>query len=270
MERRTRIDIHVHSEFSTDSQAKMDDVVRTAIDKGIQVLCFTDHIDWDYPVEDLAFDFDVSVYQKNIEAMRSRYGDRIRILMGVELGMQEHLAGRYRRLLADYPFDFAIGSQHLVGGMDPYYPETFAGKTDAEVYRQYFEDLLADVKAFHDFDSLGHLDYVVRYGRTRAREYSYRKYADLIDEVLKLLIRYNKALEINTCGLRKQLGFPNPHPDILRRYRQMGGTLVTIGSDAHRPELLGDRFDQAVGLLRQCGFSHYCYYVKHEPVFVMI
>lgn len=263
-------DLHVHSKYSTDSNAEMEDIIKKAISIGLPVLCFTDHIDWDYPVEGLTFDFDIPAYMQEISDLQEKYKGRIRILKGVELGMQRHLGDRYRKLLKDYPFDFAIGSQHLVDNMDPYYPETFEGKTDAEVYRDYFEGTLEDIQNFHSFDTMGHLDYVVRYGKHKAHEYSYRAYADIIDEILKLLVKYNIALELNTCGLRKQLGFPNPHPDILARYRELGGTMVTIGSDAHKPHYIGFAFDRAVKILKSLGFTHYCYFVKHEPVFVRL
>jgi histidinol-phosphatase (PHP family) len=265
-----KADVHVHSSFSTDSETAMENQVKAAIAAGVNVLCFTDHIDYDYPESGTVYDFNVAEYQREIERLREIYRKKIEILMGVELGMQKHLGGCYKKLLDDYPFDFSIGSQHLVGGHDPFFSAVFEGRTDREVYREYFEDLLEDVRLFHSFDCLGHLDYVVRYGRHRAREYSYRAYADIIDEILKLLIRYNIAIEINTAGLRKMIGFPNPHPLVLKRYREMGGTLVTIGSDAHKTAHVSCQFDEAVNILRNCGFTHYAYYVKRKPKFVKI
>lgn len=268
--RRERADVHVHSHFSADSEESMEKEIETAISEGISVLCFTDHIDWDYPVEDLVFDFDIPTYFQKIDELKEKYAGQIKILKGVELGLQVQLKGPYSQLLKKYDFDYAIGSQHLVGGMDPYYPETFEGHTDAEVFRRYFEDTLEDLKAFHEFDSMGHLDYVVRYGQKKAHDYSYRRYADVIDEILKLLVRYNIALEVNTCGIRKQLGFPNPHPDIIRRYHELGGTLVTLGSDAHKARFLGFAFERAESLLKECGFTHYCYFEKHTPHFIRL
>ena len=262
-----REDIHVHSHYSTDSRAQMEDIVRKAIEKHIDVLCFTDHIDWDYPVEGLTFDFDIPAYMQEIDCLQLKYQGRIKILKGVELGLMSHLGPRYTKLLREYPFDFAIGSQHLVGSQDPYYPETFAGRSDMEVYREFFEDTLKNVKAFHEFDSMGHLDYVIRYGRERPSHYSYRAFADIIDEILKELVKENIALEVNTCGFRKQLGAPNPNVDIIRRYRELGGTLVTIGSDAHKPAYLGYGFDLAAEILRKCGYTHFCYFEKRVPKF---
>lgn len=264
-------DIHVHSSFSTDSDADMEAVVREAISRQIDVLCFTDHIDWNYPVPDLIFDFDKEAYFRRIADLRNEYGGKIRILGGVELGMQPGLGKPYADLLKQYPFDFVIGSQHLVNGMDPYYPETFETKSADEIYRDYFEETFENVKEFHSFDSMGHLDYIVRYGKKRkGRNYSYKKYAGIIDEILKLLVRYNIALELNTCGLRKQLGAPNPRPEILRRYRELGGTLVTIGSDAHKPLFLGYAFNTAKEILKTCGFTHFVYYEDRKPKFELL
>jgi histidinol-phosphatase (PHP family) len=263
-------DTHVHSFFSADSEADPGEVVRKAVEAGLPELCFTDHIDWDFPVNDLVFDFDMAAYFSVISGLRERYRDSIRILAGVELGLQPQLSGRYHELLASWPFDYVIGSQHLVYGCDPYYPETFEGRTDEEVFRRYFEETLANVKAFHEFDSMGHLDYIIRYGSKKKRRFGCRGCSDVIDEILKLLVKYNIALELNTAGLRKQVGAPNPHPDILRRYRELGGTLVTVGSDSHKPFSLGFAFDRARDILKSCGFTHYVYYEKRKPRFVLL
>ena len=263
-------DTHVHSLFSTDSSTEMEEMVKKAVEEGLPHICFTDHIDYDYPVEGVKFDFNMDEYFASIRGLKEKYSEKILVLAGIELGMQEHLVDRYEELLKKYPFDFVIGSQHLVDGSDPYYPSTFDGRTDAQIYRDYFEETLRDVKAFRGFDSLGHLDYIVRYGRFKTHSYTYSAYSDVIDEILKILVRRNKALEINTAGLRKQLGFPNPSPDVLRRYRELGGTLITVGSDSHKPYSIGFGFEEAGELLKSCGFTHYAYYVNRKPVFVKL
>jgi histidinol-phosphatase (PHP family) len=263
-------DTHVHSTYSTDSETDMEEMVRKALEAGLPHICFTDHIDYDYPVEGILFDFDMKDYFQRIADLNDRYRGKILILAGVELGMQPQLDKRYDALLKKYPFDFVIGSQHLVGRSDPYYPSTFEGKTDAQVYRAYFEETLKNITVFRSFDALGHLDYIVRYGKFKTHSYSYAAYADVIDEILKILVKRNQALELNTAGLRKQLGFPNPSPEVLRRYRELGGTLVTVGSDSHKPYSIGFGFDEAGELLKSCGFTHYAYYVNRKPVFVKL
>lgn len=263
-------DAHMHTEFSQDSHAKLEDMAEKAISIGIDTICITDHIDWDFPERDIVFDFNVGKYMRKIEAARKTYGSRLDIRMGVELGMQPHLAKSYEELLAEYPFDFVIGSVHLVNNRDPYYPEAFGNMTDGEVFGAYFENVLRNVKAFHGFDSLGHLDYIVRYGRNGAREYRYEDYADIIDEILRELIRQGKALEVNSAGLRKKLGFPNPHPHIIKRFCQLGGEMVTVGADAHKPAHVGGSFKEVAELLKSCGFSYYTRFRQRKPEFLRL
>lgn len=263
-------DTHIHSLFSPDSDAAMEDMVSKAAELGIPVVCFTDHVDWDFPYDDVVYDIDAAEYFKSLRAIRKKFEGRIRVLTGVELGLQPQLADRYQAFVRENDFDFIIGSQHLVFGKDPYYPEVFVEHAEEEVIRRYFEETCDNLKRFHDFDTMGHLDYIVRNAKERERTYSYRVYADIIDEILKQLVKYNIAVEINTAGLRKRQGFPNPHPEILKRYRELGGTLVTVGSDAHRPAHIGYAFDYAAEVLRYCGFTHYVCYEKRTPRFIKL
>ena len=92
----------------------------------------------------------------------------------------------------------------------------------------------------------------------------------MLDEILKLLVKYNIALEVNTAGLKKHLGFANPQPEVLRRYRELGGTLITVGSDAHRTGFIGYGFEETAKLLKSIGFSHVVYYKAHRPNFVKL
>ena len=163
-----------------------------------------------------------------------------------------------------------IGSVHLIRGLDPYYGKFFEGRPDAEAYREAFAETLRCLDGVSDFDALGHLDYVVRYGKHQAEEYSYRMFADEIDAILKKLIDMGKALEINTAGLKYGLEFPNPHPDVLKRYRELGGEMVTVGADGHRPEHVGYDFSLAADILKSCGFRYYTEFKGRRPSFTEI
>ncbi len=263
-------DSHLHSQYSFDSQELMENQVKRAIDIGLPVMCFTDHIDWDFPMPEMIFDYDMEQYMEEISTLQDRYEKQVRILKGVELGMQTQLGDRYRELLQQYPFDYAISSQHLVDGKDPYYPQVFEEYGDALVFQKYFEETYENLRLFHEGNTLGHLDYVVRYGQNGASEYNYRRYGEIIDEILKLMIRYDIALEVNSAGIRKGLGFPNPHPDVIRRYRELGGKLITVGSDAHVSEDLAKNFILVEQILKTLGFQETCYYVNRSPVFLKI
>lgn len=263
-------DLHLHSRYSADSEEIMEAHVQRALEMKLPVICFTDHIDWDFPIEELVFDYDMDAYLSEIEQLQDRYGKKIRILRGVELGMQPQLGERYHELLQKHDFDFAIGSQHLVNRMDPYYPETFEGRSDKEVFQQYFEETLENLQNFDEMSTLGHLDYVIRYGKNGARDYSYKENREVIDEILRILIRRDIALEVNSAGLRKNLGFPHPHPEILHRYRELGGKLITTGSDAHVYQDLGKDLNRVEQLLESVGFKETCYFVNRSPVFMKI
>ena len=263
-------DIHLHSKYSADSEESMEEQVKRAVEMGLPVMCFTDHIDWDFPYPDIIFDFNVEEYLAEISLLQEKYKKQIRILKGVELGMQTQLGDRYRELLKTCPFDYVIGSQHLIDGKDPYFPDIFEERGDTGVFQDYFEETLKNLQLFHEMDTMGHLDYVVRYGKKGAGEYSYRKYSEVIDGILEILVRYDIALEVNSAGIRKGLGFPNPHPDIIRRYHELGGKLITIGSDAHVREDIGKDFEIIEMILKELGFREICYYVERSPVFMKI
>ncbi len=260
-------DCHMHTEFSTDSETRVEDQVEQAIRLGMEQICITDHMDMDYPGGE--FQLDTDRYVEKILQVKEQYKDRIDIRLGVEVGLQEHLKDRINRYTADYPFDFVIGSMHLIYGEDPYDGRLFRSVGDEAAYREYFRATLINLKDAPDIQTLGHLDYVVRYGLNKEKEYSYAKFSGEIDEILKCLIGKGIALEVNTGGLRR-LSFTNPHPDVIRRYRELGGEMITIGSDAHTPDVLGYAFGETAELVKSCGFRYYTVFHEKKPNFIKL
>ena len=199
--------------------------------------------------------------------MRDKYKDRIELRFGIELGLQPHLGDFLRSYFASHTdYDFVIGSNHLCGGTDPYYPDFLKSRTQEEALALYLEDTLLNIRAFPAIDSCGHLDYVARYLPERDNFYTYRAFAGLIDPILSELICRGIALEVNTAPLTKGLPYFNPLPEILSRYREMGGELITIGSDAHVPERIAGRFKDTAQILRSLGFDHYTVYRERKPL----
>ncbi len=261
-------DYHLHTSFSADSDTAPEQQIQQAINMGMESLCITDHMDMDFPGGD--FQLDTPAYVERILQLKEKYRDKIDLRLGVELGLQSHLGERIASYTEAYPFDYVIGSMHLLKGEDPYDRKMFDGRRDGEVYREYFEATLENLKICRGIHSLGHLDYVVRYGKDQGKEYSYRNFSDIIDEILKLLVDRQIALELNTGGLKYGLGYPNPHPDVLKRYRELGGELVIVGSDAHVPQYVGYQFEQAEELLKACGFAYRVEFCGKKPVWVKI
>ena len=134
---------------------------------------------------------------------------------GIEVGLQPHITEINRKAVTGHPFDFVIGSSHVVHGIDPYYPKYYEGRSEKTAYREYFESILENLNTYSDFDVYGHLDYVVRYGPDRNRFYTYEAYADIIDEILRKLISMGKGIEVNTAGFKYGLGHPNPTEAVL-------------------------------------------------------
>lgn len=263
-------DSHMHTSFSTDSETPAEEMILAAIEKGLESVCITDHMDVDFPPDeelgDHPFLFDPDEYFRKLGALRDQYRDRLEVRIGIELGLQPHLGEVYERLTRSYPFDFVIGSVHLVDGMDPYLGEVFRGKSDGEVYRRAFQQTIENIRAVGCYDSLGHLDYVVRYGMHQAKEYSYQAFSDEIDVILKHLIANGKGLEVNTAGFKYGLDFFNPHPDVLTRYLELGGEIVTIGADAHRPEHVAWEFSRCAEILKTLGFKYYAEFKNRTPI----
>ena len=260
-----KADYHVHTHFSKDASATPKEQIQEAIRRGLRTICITDHHDVDYSEPN--FEIDFAPYFDTLRNLQEQYGNKIEILIGMEYGLQPHLGEKCTELAKKYPFDFIIGSIHMVDGQDPYYRTIFEGKTDAEVYRRGFEVTLECMKKTKDFDSLGHLDYIVRYGRNQAQDYAYYKYADLLDEILKYLIQNGKGLEVNTGGWKYGLDFAQPHQDVLKRYKELGGEIITVGSDAHKIEHLAYDFQRVKGYLGACGFKYYTEFRQRKPYF---
>lgn len=264
-------DYHLHSSFSGDSETTPEQMIEYAIELGLKEMCFTDHYDLDYPEEEPdSFLFDIPEYFKKLTTLKARYEEHISIRIGIELGLQKHLKKECEEIVKNNPFDFVIGSSHVVNHMDPYYPEYYKGRKEEACYREYFEVVLENLETFHDFDVYGHLDYIVRYGPNKNRFYSYEAYKDILDEILKTCLKHNIGLELNTGGLAYGLNQPNPHPDILKRYKQLGGEIITVGSDAHEPARLAYAFDQAAEILAACGFTHYTVFKNRKPHFIKL
>lgn len=262
------IDSHMHSSFSSDSQADPEEMIRKAIQKRFRYVCFTDHLEYDYP--NGQFHLDVDQYFKTLNALKAKYASEITLNIGVELGLQPHLGERFHKLLETWPFDFVIGSTHIVNHVDPYYPDFFLGRTEKDAYDEYFDCVYRNIQAFSECDVLGHLDYVVRYGPNRNRFYTYEKHKEIIDEILRYLIDKGVGLELNTSGFRYGLGHPSPHEDILERYHDLGGEIITIGADAHSPEYFAYEFTKAQNILKKCGFTYYTYFKERRPEFVKL
>ncbi len=264
-----RADVHMHCGFSNDSETRPEDMVESAIAKGLSVICFTDHYDKDNLDWGDEAIFDVESYFQKMIALQEEYRDRIDIRIGAEIGMQPYLAEYYQNFMAQHPFDFVIGSVHSVLEHDVAL-DFFQKHSDPEGYKIYFEEMLQDVQKIKSYDVLGHLDYIVRYSNQGSKGFDLNDYMNIIEEILKQVIAHGKGIEMNMSGLKYGLGAPHPQPEIIKRYRELGGEIITVGADGHIPEHIAYDYHLADDILKSCGFKYYTEFKGRKPVFVKI
>jgi histidinol-phosphatase (PHP family) len=261
------IDYHIHTRFSCDSEAGMDEVCEAAIHRGIREIAITDHAD--FGPEDPPRYFQPRQYMDSIRQCREKYGDRLIIRAGVEIGEPHIFTQEAQSILAAGEFDFVIGSAHYAAASAPSggaadsetlqcaWKKSFFDQPLAAAYESYFRQVVR-LAAKGDFDILGHLDLVKRDAHKFGMPYDGPEpYSDMIRTALRSCIDRGKGIEINTSSLYKNRGMPEPCPsmEILQWYREIGGEILTIGSDAHSPDRVGSHFDAACEMARTAGFK---------------
>lgn len=279
-----RADYHVHTEFSDDSEYLMEQVVRDAIAMGLDEICFTDHVDygvkndWDdgeeiryredipgEPANMPVLNVNYPLYYEAYQKLRQQYKDQISLKLGLEFGMQAHTIEKYERLFARCPFDFIILSVHEVNDQEFWTQDFQRGRTQKEYNERYYEELLYLVRNYHNYSVLGHMDLITRYDK--AGIYPFEKLKPILTEILKAVIADGKGIEVNTSSHRYGLPDLTPSRDILKLYRELGGRIITIGSDSHKPEHLGAYIDETKEELKRLGYKEFCTFDKMKAVY---
>ena len=275
-------DYHVHCEFSDDSDYPMADVCRDAVGMGIEELCFTDHVDYGIKPDVEEFEagtptryedgkpilnVDYPRYLEKIDSLRTDYAGRLTIKAGLELGTQRHTVEKNHALVERYrdKLDFIICSIHEVGDKEFWTGEFQEGRSQDEYNMAYYEEMLAVVETFHDYCVLGHLDLIKRYDP--AGIYPFEKTRDITAAILERVIADGKGIELNTSSFRYGLPDLQPCTEVLKLYLDLGGKVLTLGSDSHKPEHLGAHIPECRDRLRAMGYTRFCTYTHFEPKF---
>lgn len=265
-----RSDVHMHTRFSNDSDSDPEKMIEESIRRGLTMICFTDHYDkdnFDWGEEAI---FDEVKYFDFMPKIREKYDGQIDIRIGAEIGLQPHLSEFYEKFVSKHPLDFVIGSMHSAMGHDLATKIIYQSYSDEEAYRICFEEMLEDVRVIKSFDVLGHMDYMIRYSKNKAESYDPMKYMEIIDEIFKILISEGRGIEMNMSGIKYGLGFPHPHTTILKRYRELGGEVITVGADGHIPQHIAYDYHLADDILKDCGFRFYTEFKKRKPEFIRL
>lgn len=256
-------DFHMHSRVSFDGHDTGEALAKAALAAGLKEICFTDHLDYD-PLEQMGcMAFDTAAYNAEYDQLEI---PGLKIRRGMEFGMTVDNLPQFQEDLKRRNFDFVLGSIHFVDDLDVYFEPWWRGKTVFEAERRYLEATLDCVRLHDDFDVLAHLTYIAKtHCHPAPRPVPYAEHREVIDEILRVLAAKGKGLEMNTSGVDRCGGFL-PTADFFRRFHELGGEIVTVGSDAHRTDRVGQYSFEACGVLKDI-FGYVCTFEDRKPVF---
>ena len=256
-------DYHMHTNVSYDGRMTAMQAVDTAVKVGLKEICFTDHVDYDPLNPESKLQYELEKYSAAYDYLTHK---DLKIRRGMEFGMLPDNQEMLQKKTSERHYDFVIGSAHFIKGLDVYFDEYWQDKTVDEAERIDFEETLECVKAHDGFDVLGHLTYITK---TRAnpvkRAIPYTRFPEITDEIFKILVQKGKGIEVNTSGMRDANVFL-PTEDYLRRFKELGGEIVTVGSDAHDAGRVGQYCHEACALVQDI-FGYVCTFQDRKPIF---
>ncbi|MGX6443838.1 histidinol-phosphatase HisJ family protein [Neobacillus sp. K501] len=256
------MDFHHHTNHSFDSMAIMEEVCHQAIANGLEEICFTEHFSVN-PLAPTYGHMNLTNYQKDIQACQEKFSGQLTIKMGIELCEPHLLIDQYEKALKPIDFDFILGSIHNLNNQKL---RLSLKEHQLDAYRLYFEELYKMVSAA-DIDCLAHFDLMKRYAYKEYGFYVFEEHQEIIRSIIEKAIDRNIGIEINTSGLRNAgLNQTMPSREILKLYRELGGQILTIGSDSHKAETVGAGFHDAIELAKQCGFEYIYHFDKRKPI----
>lgn len=262
-------DSHVHTNHSTDSNAFMEEYCKTGIEQKLLGFSITDHCECN---DDAGHNYEKIASESFTQSkeMSLKYKDKILITKGVELGQAMQGLELAESVLKSYDYDFVLASLHNIEGYQDFFYIDLVENNIYYLLDKYFEQILYMVE-WGKFNILGHLNYPIRYANGISKlNVDMTRYKNIIDKILSTLINNEKGIEINTSGLRQPVGTTLPDVSIIKRFYELGGKYITIGSDAHSCEDLSKGLVDAIKMLKEVGFKSYCYYLEQRPFFIAI
>lgn len=253
---------HMHTSYSEDSSFKMEDVVKTSIAKGLDEICITDHIDCFGGIDPC---FPYKSYEQDFLRCKEKYGDKISLKLGIEFGMQRHTIPVFERIFDNANFDFVIMSCHEIEDKGFWSQEFQYGKTQEEYNLRYFEEILYLVNNFDKYSVLGHLDVIRRYDIQG--KFPFKKIKPIVEAILKKVISSGKGIELNTSCYRYKIGDLTPSSDIFKLYKELGGSIITTGTDSHRPDQIDNGLKEGISELITLGYQQFCTFSNMHPEF---
>lgn len=256
-------DYHIHSRVSFDGHDTGLRLVQAAATAGLREICFTDHMDYDPLAAEQTMLLDLDAYSQEYDGLEF---PGLKIRRGVEFGMLPDNRDIFHQFLQRRKFDFVLGSVHFATDLDVYFQEYWQDKTPWQAQHIFLEETLKCLEIHEDFDVLAHLTFLNKSPYNPARiPMPYDNHREILDEILKVLVRKDKGLEMNTSGVDRSVGYL-PTAEYFRRFKELGGKIVTVGSDAHRTVRVGQYSREACAILGDI-FGYVCTFENRQPIF---
>lgn len=262
-------DYHTHSSFSDDCSTPMKDMIEAACSKGIKEIAITDHYDPDYPDKEFPFDLAFSDYHNALNEAKETYKNKIKVVKGIEIGIQSgDTLVKSSNEVNSFDYDFVLGSFHCAQGFELYRQGFFENRAINDSYLAFYTYMLDSLKVYKDYDVLGHFNIIDRYA-SQIPESSL--YMDIVEAILRIIIDYGKGIEINTSSSRYGMGDrTTPAQEILQLYKDLGGEIITIGSDAHKTRDIGFMYDHALERIKSVGLKYLTTFDQRKPNFIKL
>ena len=261
-------DMHTHSDNSFDGNHSCILLCEGAAENSCKGIAITDHCDID------AKDYDFRAFALNqfVEANLAKafFKDRLDVLVGIELGQGIYKKEKSLEILKEFDYDFVLGSIHNLEDKEDFYYLNYEEYDVKSLMRNYFEAVLA-LSQWNKTDSIAHLTYPLRYlSKYKSIKFDISDYYDIIDAIFETIIKNDKALELNVSGLFNGLNDTLPNKELIKRFHDMGGKYVTVGSDSHYYNKVSLGIKEGYNILLECGFEQFTIFKKREPILMNI
>ncbi len=267
-----KTDYHLHTAYSDDSIYLMEQLIQDAIRLGLEEICITDHVDYGVKYDaddpnrpkDAVLNVDYPRYFDELATLIPQYQDKITIKKGLDFGIQLHTIDAYQKLYDQYPLDFVLLSIHQIENQEFWNQEFQKGKSQQEYNEKYYDYLYEILQHYDAYSVLSHLDLIVRYDRQG--RYPFENLKPKIEKILRHIIKNGKGIEVNTSSFQYGLDDLMPSRNILALYKELGGTILTIGSDAHTQQYVGNHIEEVKAELKTIGFQYFHTFDAMKPI----
>ena len=267
-----KIDMHTHTRYSFDSETDPIQLIQNAINNDIKVLAITDHYDTDNDDFQFGSFFQIEERKEEMLSLKKKFSDKIKILHAIELGQPFLRRELSDNIIKQGDFDYVLGSVHNLKGMPDFYYFDYSKMNNEMINKFLYNTFTSEIELtkIPYVNTIAHITYPLKYLYRTGKEVDLSNFNDILIELFKSMIKNNKILEVNTASMRKGTNFLMPEVNLIKLYKECGGELVTVGSDAHFAEHVGCEIEYVYNILKDLGFKYISFCENKELKQILI